>query len=108
MIVRHLHTWVYFQFLQIIIKYYFSSSVGIYEKLDYIKGIGIETVWIQPFYKSPMADFGYDVSDFREIEPMFGTMQDFKKLIAGIHERGKNDFYTSLALEFFEQKGLKL
>ncbi|CAH0775248.1 unnamed protein product [Bemisia tabaci] len=61
---------------------------GIYEKLDYIKGIGIETVWIQPFYKSPMADFGYDVSDFREIEPMFGTMHDFKKLIAGIHERG--------------------
>ncbi|XP_072156084.1 maltase A3 [Bemisia tabaci] len=60
---------------------------GIYEKLDYIKDMGIETIWIQPFYRSPMADLGYDVSDFREIDPIFGTMEHFKRLLKEIHSR---------------------
>ncbi|CAH0388042.1 unnamed protein product [Bemisia tabaci] len=61
---------------------------GIYEKLDYIKDLGMEIIWIQPFYRSPMDDLGYDVANFNEIEPMFGTMEDFKRLVAGIHDRG--------------------
>nr|XP_018914092.1 PREDICTED: alpha-glucosidase-like [Bemisia tabaci] len=61
---------------------------GIYEKLDYIKDIGVDTVWIQPFYESPMVDMGYDVSDFEKIDPMFGTMEDYKELVRGIHDRG--------------------
>src|SRR5690606_7702723 len=61
---------------------------GILEKLDYLKDLGIKGVWISPFYPSPMADFGYDVSDYTGIHPMFGTMEDFDRLLAEVHERG--------------------
>jgi len=61
---------------------------GITEKLDYIASLGVAGIWISPFFKSPMADFGYDVSDYRDIDPMFGTMQDFDEMLAGMHKRG--------------------
>lgn len=60
---------------------------GILEKLDYLKDLGIRGVWISPFYPSPMADFGYDVSDYTGIHPMFGTMEDFEKLLSEVHQR---------------------
>ncbi len=60
---------------------------GIIEKLDYLDWLGIEAVWITPFYPSPMKDFGYDVSDYTGIEPMFGTMNDFEELIREAHRR---------------------
>lgn len=60
---------------------------GIIEKLDHIKDLGVKGVWISPFYKSPMADFGYDVSDYTGIHPMFGTMEDFDRLLAAVHKR---------------------
>ncbi len=60
---------------------------GIREKLDHIKDLGINVVWISPIYPSPMADFGYDVSDYTGIHPMFGTMQDFDELLSAIHEK---------------------
>ncbi|MEP0355483.1 alpha-glucosidase [Paraglaciecola sp.] len=55
---------------------------GIINKLPYIKSLGVDAVWISPFFKSPMKDFGYDISDYRQIDPMFGDMQDFDDLIA--------------------------
>lgn len=61
---------------------------GIIEKLDYIKELGVKVVWISPIYPSPMADFGYDVSDYTGIHPMFGTMEDFDRLLSEIHKRG--------------------
>ncbi|CAH0392591.1 unnamed protein product [Bemisia tabaci] len=61
---------------------------GILERLDYVKEIGVDTIWIQPFYKSPMADMGYDVADYRAVDPMFGTMDDFKRLLKNSHEKG--------------------
>lgn len=60
---------------------------GITEKLDYIKDLGIKVVWISPIYPSPMADFGYDVSDYTNIHSLFGTMEDFDKLLVEIHDR---------------------
>lgn len=60
---------------------------GIIEKLDYIKDLGVKVVWISPIYPSPMADFGYDVSDYTGIHPMFGTMEDFDRLLDEIHQR---------------------
>ncbi|QED37020.1 alpha-amylase [Antarcticibacterium arcticum] len=60
---------------------------GIIEKLDYITNLGIKGVWISPFYSSPMADFGYDVSDYTGIHPMFGTMDDFDQLLSEVHKR---------------------
>ncbi|REL32021.1 alpha-glucosidase family protein [Thalassotalea euphylliae] len=55
---------------------------GIIAKLPYIKSLGVDAIWISPFFKSPMKDFGYDISDYRDIDPMFGTMADFDKLMA--------------------------
>ncbi|MBE9127128.1 MULTISPECIES: alpha-glucosidase [unclassified Coleofasciculus] len=61
---------------------------GILQKLDYIASLGVDAVWISPFFKSPMKDFGYDISDYCAIEPMFGTMENFKDLLKEAHDRG--------------------
>ncbi|NMP29995.1 alpha-glucosidase [Thalassotalea sp. M1531] len=55
---------------------------GIIQKLPYIKSLGVDAIWISPFFKSPMKDFGYDISDYRDIDPMFGTMDDFDELMS--------------------------
>ncbi|XP_062548564.1 maltase 2-like [Armigeres subalbatus] len=54
---------------------------GITQKLPYLKSLGIKAFWLSPIYKSPMADFGYDISDFRDIQPEYGTMSDFENLV---------------------------
>ncbi|PTY02133.1 alpha-glucosidase [Opitutaceae bacterium EW11] len=61
---------------------------GITRRLEYIKSLGVDAVWISPFFKSPMHDFGYDVSDYRAIDPSFGTMQDFHRLLAQCRSLG--------------------
>ncbi|HXM01363.1 MAG TPA: alpha-amylase family glycosyl hydrolase, partial [Chthoniobacterales bacterium] len=61
---------------------------GINAKLDYLRSLGIDAIWISPFYKSPMRDFGYDIADYRTVDPIFGTNADFSTLIAGAHQRG--------------------
>lgn len=61
---------------------------GIIEKLDYIENLGVDAIWISPFYPSPMKDFGYDVSNYRDIDPIFGTRADFKTLLDAAHARG--------------------
>lgn len=61
---------------------------GIRRRLDYLKWLGVEGIWISPFYPSPMKDFGYDVSDYVGVHPLFGTMEDFDRLLAEAHERG--------------------
>lgn len=60
---------------------------GIIQKLDYIKDLGFETIWISPFYCSPQEDFGYDISDYYNIAPEYGTLQDVEQLISEIHQR---------------------
>uniref|UniRef100_A0A8C4NXJ3 Amino acid transporter heavy chain SLC3A1 n=1 Tax=Dicentrarchus labrax TaxID=13489 RepID=A0A8C4NXJ3_DICLA len=61
---------------------------GIQEQLDHFQYLNIKSVWISPFYRSPMKDFGYDVEDFRDIDPLFGTMEDFEALLAEMHNKG--------------------
>ena len=61
---------------------------GIVGKLDYLKALGVDVVWLSPVYRSPQDDNGYDISDYRDIDPMFGTLDDFDSLVAGLHERG--------------------
>lgn len=61
---------------------------GITRRLPYIKSLGVDAIWISPFFKSPMKDFGYDVSDYRDIDPMFGTLSDFDALLAQAHSLG--------------------
>ncbi len=60
---------------------------GIVSRLDYLRWLGIDGVWISPIYPSPMKDFGYDVADYEAIHPLFGTLQDFDRLIAEAHAR---------------------
>jgi oligo-1,6-glucosidase/alpha-glucosidase len=61
---------------------------GIESRLDYIAALGVDAVWLSPIFPSPMADFGYDVADYCDVEPMFGTLADFDRLIAAVHARG--------------------
>ena len=61
---------------------------GVISRLDYLKDLGIDVIWMSPCYKSPNDDNGYDISDYRDIMDEFGTMDDFKEMLAGIHERG--------------------
>ncbi len=61
---------------------------GIIEKLDYIASLGVDAIWISPFFKSPMKDFGYDISDYRAVDPIFGSLEDFDRLIAKAHSLG--------------------
>jgi oligo-1,6-glucosidase len=60
---------------------------GIIEELDYLKSLGITAIWLNPIYTSPNADNGYDVSDYRGIMPEFGSMEDFDRLLEGMHQR---------------------
>lgn len=61
---------------------------GISQRLPYIQKLGADAIWISPFFKSPMADFGYDVSDYRAIDPLFGNMNDFDELMTTAHQLG--------------------
>ncbi|MFY9935126.1 MAG: alpha-amylase family glycosyl hydrolase [Streptosporangiaceae bacterium] len=66
---------------------------GIQEHLDYLNdgtedSLGVTAIWLSPFYRSPMADFGYDISDYTDVDPVFGTLADFDDLLADAHRRG--------------------
>ena len=61
---------------------------GIERRLDYLVELGVDAIWLSPIFPSPMADFGYDVADYCGIDPLFGTLADFDRLLAAAHERG--------------------
>jgi alpha-glucosidase len=65
-----------------------GDLAGILERVDYLSWLGVDAIWICPIYPSPMADFGYDVADYVGIDPLFGTMADFDRLVTALHERG--------------------
>lgn len=65
-----------------------GDLAGITRRLDHIASLGVDAVWISPFFTSPMKDFGYDVSNYRDVDPMFGTLADFDALITRAHELG--------------------
>ena len=65
-----------------------GDLVGIRSKLDYLQWLGVDAIWISPIYPSPMADFGYDISNYTDIDPIFGTLNDFDALLADAHDRG--------------------
>ncbi|GAA0779365.1 alpha-glucosidase [Roseibium denhamense] len=61
---------------------------GITERMDYIASLGVDAIWLSPFFTSPMDDFGYDVSDYEDVDPMFGTLADFDRMTEAAHARG--------------------
>jgi len=82
---------------------------GIIERLDYVASLGVDAIWISPFFKSPMADFGYDIADYREVDPLFGQMADFDRLLAKARELGLKVMidqvlsHTSIAHDWFRE-----
>src|SRR5262249_1998491 len=60
---------------------------GILRRVDYLSWLGVDAVWLSPIYPSPMADFGYDVADYVDIDPLFGRLGDFDRLVRALHER---------------------
>jgi alpha-glucosidase len=65
-----------------------GDLAGIAERLPYVASLGVDAVWISPFFTSPMRDFGYDVSDYRDVDPLFGTLEDFDRLVDTAHGLG--------------------
>jgi alpha-glucosidase len=61
---------------------------GIEQRLDHLAWLGVDALWLSPIYPSPMYDFGYDVSDYKDVDPVFGSLEDFDRLVAGARERG--------------------
>ena len=62
-----------------------GDLAGITERLDYVADLGVDAIWLSPFFTSPMRDFGYDVSNYRDVDPLFGTLGDFDRLLAKAH-----------------------
>jgi len=65
-----------------------GDLVGITQRLEYVADLGVDAIWLSPFFTSPMKDFGYDVSDYRDVDPLFGTLEDFDRLVEKAHILG--------------------
>ena len=61
---------------------------GVIDRLDYLQALGVDALWLSPFYPSPLADGGYDVADYCDVDPRLGTLDQFDELVAKAHERG--------------------
>ena len=79
---------------QLHVKSFFDSNndgvgdfPGLSQKLDYIQSLGVNAIWLLPFYPSPRRDDGYDIADYRGVHPDYGTLGDFKRVVAGAHAR---------------------
>src|SRR5690242_17188743 len=65
-----------------------GDLAGIRRRLRYLAELGVDAIWLSPIFPSPMADFGYDISDYTDIDPVFGTLAEFDALLAAAHEHG--------------------
>ncbi|NOX82379.1 MAG: alpha-glucosidase, partial [Alphaproteobacteria bacterium] len=65
-----------------------GDLTGVLNGLDYVATLGVDAVWLSPFFTSPMADFGYDVADYCGVDPIFGTLSDFDRIIEKAHRLG--------------------
>ena len=65
-----------------------GDFAGLIEKLDYVAELGVTCVWLLPFFPSPLKDDGYDISDYRNVHPSYGSLDDFKQFLHAAHERG--------------------
>jgi maltose alpha-D-glucosyltransferase / alpha-amylase len=81
-------------FYQVHVRAFYDSNgdgvgdfQGLAQKLDYLRDLGINAIWLMPFFPSPLRDDGYDISDYRSVHPLYGTLQDFKSFLAAAHER---------------------
>ena len=93
----HMYTW------QLLL----SLLPGIQSRLPYFEYLAVETIWLSPIYCSPFKDFGYDISDHKDIDPIFGTLEDFDDLLKDIHNRGEQGrvFHLYSYLLFYYSRG---
>ncbi|WP_044258383.1 alpha-amylase family glycosyl hydrolase, partial [Richelia intracellularis] len=61
---------------------------GLMEKLDYIQDLGVTAIWVLPFFPSPLRDDGYDIADYNSVNPIYGSLEDFKAFLIAAHQRG--------------------
>ncbi|GAA2209173.1 glycoside hydrolase family 13 protein [Nonomuraea monospora] len=86
-----------------------GDLIGVRDRLPYLADLGVDAIWLTPFYTSPMADFGYDVADYRDVDPLFGSLADAKSLIDEAHDHGLRVIvdvvpnHTSSAHPWFQQ-----
>ena len=66
----------------------FGDFPGLIQKLDYVQSLNVNTLWLLPFYPSPLRDDGYDISEYRSVHPQYGTIEDFQRLLDEAHARG--------------------
>src|SRR5207247_1561454 len=64
-----------------------GDLAGVTSKLDYLRWLGVDALWLSPIYPSPMADFGYDISNYTDVHPLFGTLEDLDTLLQQVHQR---------------------
>ena len=81
-------------FYQVHVRAFYDSNgdgvgdfQGLAQKLDYLRDLGVNAIWLMPFFPSPLRDDGYDIADYRSVHPLYGTLQDFKNFLAAAHER---------------------
>ena len=65
-----------------------GDLAGMADRLDYLADLGVDVLWLSPIYPSPQDDAGYDISDYQDVDPTFGTLEDFDALLAAVHSRG--------------------
>ncbi|HEV7915768.1 MAG TPA: alpha-amylase family glycosyl hydrolase [Albitalea sp.] len=65
-----------------------GDLAGMFDRLPYVASLGVDAIWVSPFFRSPMKDFGYDIADYRDVDPLFGTLEDFDGLVARAHALG--------------------
>ena len=65
-----------------------GDLAGVTSRIDYLRDLGVDAVWLSPFYPSPLADGGYDVADYRDVDPRLGTLDDFDEMVAALHAVG--------------------
>src|SRR5438270_13845928 len=65
-----------------------GDLAGVRSRLPYLRDLGVDALWLTPFYRSPLADGGYDVADYRAVDPRFGSLADFESLVAEAHRQG--------------------
>ncbi|PYQ46024.1 MAG: alpha-amylase, partial [Acidobacteria bacterium] len=81
-------------FYQVHVRAFYDSNgdgvgdfQGLAQKLDYLRDLGVNAIWLMPFFPSPLRDDGYDIADYRSVHPLYGTLEDFKNFLAAAHER---------------------
>ena len=74
-----------------------GDLAGIELRMDYFVDLGVDAIWLSPIFPSPMADFGYDVSDYTGVDPLFGSLEDFDRLLAAAHRRATSSRHRPIS-----------